>query len=131
LLDVIRDRVEFPALQRKVIEVYNHWELTTGLRPVLLIEDTGAGSALIQSLRYRDVQTYGVRPVGDKIMRMAAQSAVIEAGDVWLPVRAPWLESFRSEVLAFPHGKYDDQVDSMSQALRHLSEGAQFGYIAL
>ena len=48
---------------------------------------------------------------------MAAQSAKIEAGQVHIPQQAPWLEDFRTEVLAFPHGTHDDQVDSMSQFL--------------
>ena len=53
----------------------------------------------------------------DKVMRMSAQTAKIEAGRVYLPVRAPWLADFEAEVLAFPSGKHDDQVDSMSQFL--------------
>jgi predicted phage terminase large subunit-like protein len=131
LLDVIRDRLEFPALERKVTEVYNWWHLTTGVRPKLLIEDKGSGSALIQNLRYGSIYPYEVLPVGDKVMRMSAQSAIIENGEVFLPTRAPWLEAFRTEVLAFPCGVYDDQVDSMSQALNHLSQGPLFGYIAV
>jgi predicted phage terminase large subunit-like protein len=131
LLDVIRDRLEFPALERKVTEVYNWWHFTTGVRPRLLIEDKGSGSALIQNLRYRSIHPYEVLPVGDKVMRMSAVSAEIEAGAVFLPTRAPWLEAFRTEVLAFPHGVHDDQVDSMSQALNHLANGPQFGYIAV
>jgi predicted phage terminase large subunit-like protein len=131
LLDVIRDRLEFPALERKVAEVYNWWHLTTGVRPKLLIEDKGSGSALIQNLRYGSIYPYEVLPVGDKVMRMSAQSATIENGEVFLPTRAPWLEAFRTEVLAFPCGVYDDQVDSMSQALNHLSQGPLFGYIAV
>jgi predicted phage terminase large subunit-like protein len=131
LLDVIRDRLEFPALERKVIQVYNWWHLTTGVRPRLLIEDKGSGSALIQNLRYRSISPYEVLPVGDKVMRMSAQSATIENGEVFLPIRAPWLDAFRTEVLAFPHGVHDDQVDSMSQALNHLSHGPAFGAIAV
>ncbi len=50
-------------------------------------------------------------------MRLEAQSAVIEAGHVLLPERAPWLDDFRLEILAFPYGRYDDQVDSFSQFL--------------
>ncbi len=34
-----------------------------------------------------------------------------------LPERAPWLDDFRLEVLAFPYGRFDDQVDSLSQFL--------------
>ena len=131
LLDVIRDRLEFPALERKVTQVYNWWHLTTGVRPRLLIEDKGSGSALIQNLRYRSISPYEVLPVGDKVMRMSAQSATIENGEVFLPLRAPWLDAFRTEVLAFPHGVHDDQVDSMSQALNHLAHGPAFGWIAV
>ncbi|MCH7956160.1 MAG: M48 family metalloprotease, partial [Proteobacteria bacterium] len=46
-----------------------------------------------------------------------AQSAKIEAGQVWLPERAPWLDEFKTEILQFPNGRHDDQVDSMSQFL--------------
>jgi phage terminase large subunit-like protein len=49
---------------------------------------------------------------------MAAQSAKIEAGHVYLPREADWLDSFLLELLAFPHGRYDDQVDSVSQFLK-------------
>jgi predicted phage terminase large subunit-like protein len=51
-----------------------------------------------------------VRPDRDKIVRLEAVSAVIEAGHVWLPESAPWLDDFLLEVLAFPHGRYDDPV---------------------
>jgi predicted phage terminase large subunit-like protein len=131
LLDVIRDRLDFPALKHKVIEVYNHWRFTTGLQPSLLIEDAGSGSALIQELALQSIRASGVRPVGDKVMRMAARSAVIENGEVFIPVRAPWLENFRAEVLAFPYGVHDDQVDSMSQALNYLTQRPRVAYLAV
>jgi predicted phage terminase large subunit-like protein len=53
----------------------------------------------------------------DKIMRMNAHTARIEAGCVHLPLRASWLDDFRKELMAFPAGKYDDRVDALSQAL--------------
>jgi predicted phage terminase large subunit-like protein len=48
---------------------------------------------------------------------MSAQSARIENGQVHLPQCAPWLEDFRTELLQFPKGRFDDQVDSLSQFL--------------
>jgi hypothetical protein len=33
------------------------------------------------------------------------------------PRHAPWLDEFRSELLQFPHGRFDDRVDSLSQFL--------------
>lgn len=87
-------------------------------RPALqrLLKDIDAG-------RVQVVVVYTVKglqrivPFDDKIMRMSSQSATIESGRVFLPKRAPWLEELRSELLQFPNGRYDDQVDSMSQFL--------------
>jgi predicted phage terminase large subunit-like protein len=76
---------------------------------------------LIQELYSHDIPAIPIRPEGDKVMRMSAQSAKIEAGTVHLPRSAPWLDDLKSEVLAFPHGLHDDQVDSISQALNWLS----------
>ena len=51
-------------------------------------------------------------------MRMAAQTAPIEARVVHLPARAPWLEEFKKELLSFPASKHDDQIDALSQAFQ-------------
>ena len=59
----------------------------------------------------------GVKPEGSKADRMAAQSAKIEARHVALPTGAPWLADFLVELLAFPNGRHDDQVDSVLQFL--------------
>jgi predicted phage terminase large subunit-like protein len=60
----------------------------------------------------------GLKPEGSKADRMVAQSAKIEAGQVHLPKEADWLAAFLLELLAFPNGHYDDQVDSVSHFLR-------------
>ena len=52
---------------------------------------------------------------------MVAQSAKIEAGHVLLPKEADWLDTFLHELLAFPTGRHDDQVDSVSQFLKWAS----------
>ena len=57
------------------------------------------------------------RPQGDKVMRMHAQTAVIENGFVHLPQEAPWLGEYLHELAAFPYGRFDDQVDSTAQFL--------------
>ena len=119
LLDVVRDRLPFPALTRKVIEVYQRWQQLG--KPTVLIEDAGSGASLMQELHDHKIPAIAIRPEGDKVMRMDAQTAKIEAGAVHLPRQAPWLDDLRSELLAFPHGLHDDQVDSISQALKWMS----------
>jgi len=41
----------------------------------------------------------------------------LEAGKVLLKKDAPWLDELRTEFLAFPYGKHDDQVDALSQLM--------------
>ena len=87
----------------------------------VLIEDAGPGMNLLQDLRHSPtpgtLRPIGVRPEGGKLERMASQTAKIEAGHVHLPENAPWLPEFLAELLAFPNGRHDDQVDSVSQFL--------------
>ena len=67
-----------------------------------------------------------MQPEGDKITRMSAQSAKIEAGYVHIPEQASWLPEFQTELLQFPNGRYDDQVDSLSQFLRWTQKPKDF-----
>ena len=115
LFDVIRERHEYPALKRRIIEVARtpRYKADT-----ILIEDVGSGTALIQDLRSTtSLHPIAIKPWADKVIRMSAETAQIEAGQVFIPEEAPWLGDFQAEVMQFPHGKHDDQVDSMSQAL--------------
>jgi len=117
LLHVYRGRLEYPELRRKVIGLAAEHRATT-----VLIENAGPGMNLLQDLRAAMPQgmtrPVGVKPEGSKVDRMAAQSAKIEAGHVHLPNSAPWLGDFLTELLSFPNGRHDDQVDSVSQFLR-------------
>ena len=83
----------------------------------VLIDDRGSGTQLIQALRDEGVHAIPIAPEADKATRLCAQSMHIEAGRVLLPAEAPWLDDFRSEILRFPQGRHDDQVDSLSQFL--------------
>jgi len=57
------------------------------------------------------------QPQTDKVMRMHAQTAMIENGFVHLPKEAGWLAEYLHEVTGFPRGRHDDQVDSTAQML--------------
>jgi predicted phage terminase large subunit-like protein len=114
LLDVLRARLDFPSLRARVNTHARQWSAGS-----VLIESKVSGLSLIQDLRKTPG---GVQPIAipvhkDKVSRLAAVSAMIEARQVFLPKTAPWLDDFRSELLQFPKGRYDDQVDSMSQFL--------------
>jgi predicted phage terminase large subunit-like protein len=113
LLNVLRRRLEYPALKRAVREQHDLFKAD-----VVLIEDKASGTQLIQELTAdgcHAVTRY--KPEGDKIMRLHAQTASIENGFVHLPEREPWLAEYLHEMTVFPNGKHDDQVDSTAQFL--------------
>jgi predicted phage terminase large subunit-like protein len=112
LIDVDRGRYDYPELKRRALLLADRHKPSR-----ILIEDTGTGTALIQELKRMGRAAIAVRPERDKIARMSIESSKFEAGLVHLPERAPWLAEFEAELFAFPNARYDDQVDSASQAL--------------
>jgi predicted phage terminase large subunit-like protein len=113
LLGLLRQRLEYPALKRAVREQQNLCHATE-----VLIEDKASGTQLIQELITDGC--YGVaryQPTMDKIMRLHAQTTMIENGFVYIPETAPWLAEYLHEMTVFPNGKHDDQVDSTAQFL--------------
>ena len=116
LRDVWRGRVDYPTLKAKVKELAQEF----GADEVLM-EDAGSGTFLVQELKGKVRGLIPVKPDRDKQTRMAAASAKIEAGQVFLLEGASWIADLEAELLAFPGSRYDDQVDSVSQALNHHS----------
>lgn len=113
LLHVFRKRMEYPDLKRAVIDQRNLWSAN-----VVLIEDKASGTQLIQELRAKEVpQVKGIKPIGDKVIRLRNQTPQIENGFIRFPEKAPWWDDYEYELISFPACKYFDQVDSTSQAL--------------
>jgi predicted phage terminase large subunit-like protein len=113
LVDLLRRCMEYPELKREVRAQYERFR-----HSVVLIEDKASGTQLIQELVHEGL--YAVtryQPQTDKIMRMHAQTAMIENGFVHVPEAVPWLAQYLHELTVFPHGKHDDQVDSTAQLL--------------
>jgi predicted phage terminase large subunit-like protein len=122
LTDLYRERLLFPDLTRKVEAiVVRH-------RPdALVIEGKGSGTSLIQVFKdHRFVRPIAFKPQDDKVTRMSHQAVKIESGRVFIPEHASWLNEFKAELLAFPKGKYDDQVDSVAQFLAWLDQHIEY-----
>jgi predicted phage terminase large subunit-like protein len=118
LIDIFRRRVDYPSLKRAVKE-----QAEKHKADLILIEDKASGTQLIQDLRSEGIwglEGYDPGPSIDKQMRLHAVSAEFESGRVRLPREAPWKEEYVREITGFPGTKYDDQVDSTTQALEHL-----------
>ena len=112
ILDVFKDRLDYPELKKKVLEHREQWDAET-----VLIEEKGSGIGLIQDLKHEYFSCIAINPEADKIVRMSTCSAKIEDGTVHLPESAEWIDDFKSELLAFPNGAHDDQADALSQLI--------------
>ena len=53
---------------------------------------------------------------------MIACTPMIEGGKVWWPDQAHWRGAFEHELMMFPNGRHDDQIDALSQGLRWISD---------
>jgi len=121
LLHVLRKRLEYPDLKRAVVEQASLFDAQT-----VLIEDAASGIALIQDLKNDGFyKAQAIKPKGDKVIRLQSVTALIEAGQVFVPEKAPWLDDYLHELMMFPASKHDDQVDSTSQALGNVIQGEQ------
>ncbi len=123
-LDSFKQRMEFPELKQKALELYQEWEPDT-----LIIEKRASGAPLIYELRQIGVPVSEYTPSkgSDKIARVNAISDLFASGVVWCP-DTRWADELMEELASFPNGDHDDLVDSTSQALLRFRRG---GFISL
>jgi len=119
LLDVVKDRMEFPELKQRVMEAYTYWQPDS-----LIVEAKASGTPLIFELRAMGIPVQEFTPSkgNDKIARLNAVSDIFASGRVWVPDTS-WAEEMVDEVASFPSGEHDDLVDSMTQALLRFRRG--------
>lgn len=119
LVDLVRDRFEYPMLRATMTELANRYRPTT-----ILIEDSSSGPALAQdlknSLHYRVELVPAHR---DKQSRVFVQQAKFATRQVRFPLDAPYMRQLLLELLTFPQCKTDDIVDSIMQALDYRGYG--------
>ena len=115
LVDVFRERVDYPAL--KAAGHLRSRNFTPQRRSWLRM--LASAVDLSRSCSRLGLPAVAVKPVFDKRTRMSIQSGKLESGQVFLPTVASWLDELEAELFAFPGGRYDDQIDSISQALAY------------
>ena len=116
LIDMWRGRAAFPELKRKCKELYEIHKANE-----VLIEDKASGQSLIQEMqRETAIPIKPIKVDSDKVARVHAITPIIEAGKVYLPNDAEWVNTLKTECEDFPDGEFDDIVDSVSQFLNHV-----------
>ena len=119
LLDQVRGRMGFTATVQAFCDLAAAWPYAMEK----LVENTANGPAVIDSLKHQVPGIIPIEPDGSKTARAHAVTPLFEAGNVYIPhpqIR-PWVPEYEAELLQFPSGAHDDQVDATTQALRRFS----------
>ena len=119
LLNKIKGKYEFPELKAMAHEQYKLWEPDS-----VIVEAKASGQPLIDEMRRSGifVQDFSPGKGQDKIARLNAVADMFASGHVWFPENA-WAAATVEEILAFPAGEHDDEVDTMTLAMMRIRKG--------
>ena len=119
LLDALKERLEFPELKQRALDMYTEWE-----PDACIVEAKASGAPLVFELRKMGIPVQEFTPTrgNDKITRVNSVSDLFASGKVWAP-RKRWAEEVIEEMAAFPNSDHDDLVDSATQALIRFRKG--------
>jgi predicted phage terminase large subunit-like protein len=120
LLDQVRGRWDFVhTLSMVRLLSQNHPKAWTKL-----VEEKANGAAVMSSLHSTVGGFVPIVPKESKEARAFAITPLFESGNVYLPpLETDWVHrDLIPELMQFPSGAHDDQVDAMTQALSYLKE---------
>jgi predicted phage terminase large subunit-like protein len=122
LVDRVKGQWSFSESCRQVELLHRRYPSARSI----LIEDAANGPAIIDALKRTIPGIIPVRPEGGKLSRAQAAQPRVEAGNVFLPNPTPngrrvpardWVDDFLYQLMVFPHGAHDDDVDAFTQLL--------------
>lgn len=114
LLDVWRRQASSDVWVEAFCDLVREW------KPLGWAEEKGqiaSGVGPLIDKRSRERQAYVTREQfptrGDKAIRAQSIRGRMALEGLYMPANAPWVADLRSELLHFPAGKHDDQVDAL------------------
>lgn len=116
LLDQYRRQASFSESLVAIRAMATKWPAATAK----LIEEKANGAAVLDVLRREVSGLIPVKPKTGKVERVQAVQPLFEAGNIYIPQGLMWADELVDELVSFPAGAHDDQVDAMTQALSWL-----------
>ncbi len=114
LLDLWRKQADSSEWVEAFCDLVLRW------KPIAWAEEQGqirAGIGPFLTKRQQERSAYVGRETfptrGDKAVRAQSMRGRIAMHGLYVPHKAPWFAEFRRELLSFPAGKHDDQVDML------------------
>lgn len=109
LLDLQKERLEAPDLIPAMRRILQRYKLD-----YLCVEANGPQMAMVQMAQRAGLTVRALKAETDKLTRSTTAQIRLEAGQIWFPANAPWLDDFEQELCGFPAVEHDDQVDNLS-----------------
>jgi predicted phage terminase large subunit-like protein len=125
IIGAVRVRLDFPDLVKFAISQAQKENPTR-----ILVEDSGLGTPLVNELQRVGLPALAVKPEGNKIARMKAQTVKFEGGKVSF-VRQAFTPELEAEFLSVPNSRHDDLVDSICQALAYAPNASTYNWDAI
>jgi predicted phage terminase large subunit-like protein len=121
ILDRFMKNLDYPGVRKAILDQYNEWKPS-----IVLMENRASGQSLVQEFKNTTIPIKPITPTSmqSKLIRLNDVSGMIEAGKILTPKVAPWLTDFYTNLISFPYGVRDDDVDALSQFL-HWARGAR------
>ena len=117
LLDLVREKLDVVGTMAMIARLYKRHALSG-----TLIELAASGYAVYQMMSKKVPGLIGINPDKSKEARASGIVPIVEAGNVYLPASAAWLDAFLNEFALFPASKNDDMVDALTMAINYCSQ---------
>jgi len=95
LLDVWRQRVDYPIVKKAIFSMYQRWPETSKI----LIENRTSGKSIVKDLQQTNLPILPIIGQGSKEIRAMSISGIIEAGKVCIHENAKWLYTLKMKLL--------------------------------
>ena len=128
LLKRVREHLGFQATVQTVRSIRAQFPDMVAV----LIEEKANGAAVISTLSDEVSGIIAINPEGGKVARAYAAQPDQEAGNIFLPDPSidPDIETFLSELSAFPTVQHDDETDAFTQAISWIrTRGKSMGLV--
>lgn len=117
VLDLVREKLDVVGTMAMISRLYKRHQLNG-----TIIELAASGYAVFQMMQKKVPGLIGFKPEKSKEARAAGIVPLVEAGNIYLPASATWLDSFINEFSMFPASKNDDMVDAITMCVNYCAQ---------
>ena len=117
VLDLVREKLDVVGTMAMIARMYKRHSLSG-----TVIELAASGYAVYQMMQKKVPGLIGFKPEKSKVSRASGIVPMAEAGNLYLPASATWLDAFINEFSLFPASKNDDMVDAITMAINYCAQ---------